>query len=64
VVEVVIRHSKNECRLGKNYLLGTEGDKINALLCGWATISADYSGFLFFGFTKFFLPDRSTAQPT
>jgi IS5 family transposase len=34
VVEAVIGHSKNECRLGRNYLLGIEGDKINALLCG------------------------------
>lgn len=34
VVEAVIGHSKNECRLARNYLLGTEGDKINALLCG------------------------------
>ena len=34
VVEAVIGHSKNECRLARNYLLGVEGDKINALLCG------------------------------
>lgn len=34
VVEAVIGHSKNECRLAKNYLLGVEGDKINAILCG------------------------------
>jgi len=34
VVEAVIGHSKNECRLARNYLLGTEGDKINALLSG------------------------------
>jgi len=34
VVEAVIGHSKNECRLSRNHLLGTEGDKINALLCG------------------------------
>jgi IS5 family transposase len=34
VVEAVIGHSKNECRLARNYLLGTEGDRINALLCG------------------------------
>jgi len=35
VVEAVIVHSKNECRLARNYLLGVEGDKINAILCGW-----------------------------
>jgi len=34
VVEAVIGHSKNECRLARNYLLGAEGDKINALLSG------------------------------
>ena len=34
VVEAVIGHTKNECRLARNYLLGTEGDRINALLCG------------------------------
>jgi len=34
VVEAVIGHSKNECRLAKNYLLGTEGDRLNAILCG------------------------------
>jgi IS5 family transposase len=25
---------KNDGRLGRNYLLGVEGDKINAILCG------------------------------
>ena len=34
VVEAVIGHSKNECRLARNHLLGTDGDKINAILCG------------------------------
>lgn len=34
VVEAVIGHSKNECRLARNYLLGAEGDKVNAILCG------------------------------
>jgi IS5 family transposase len=34
LVEAVIGHSKNEYRLAMNYLLGIEGDKINALLCG------------------------------
>lgn len=34
VIEAVIGHGKNECRLGRNYLLGEEGDRINAILCG------------------------------
>jgi len=34
VVEAVIGHSKNGCRLARNHLLGTEGDKINAILRG------------------------------
>ena len=34
VVEAVIGHSKNECRLARNHLLGSEGDRINAILCG------------------------------
>jgi IS5 family transposase len=34
VVEAVIGHIKNECRLAGKYLLGVEGDKINALLSG------------------------------
>jgi IS5 family transposase len=34
VVEAVIGHSRNECRLVRNYLWGSEGDKINAILCG------------------------------
>jgi len=34
VVEAVISHSKNECRLARNYLLGSEGDRVNAILCG------------------------------
>jgi len=33
-IEAVIGHSKNECRLGRNYLLGVEGDRINAILSG------------------------------
>ncbi|MBI4383314.1 MAG: hypothetical protein HY579_04690 [Nitrospinae bacterium] len=31
-IEPVIGHMKNDGRLGRNYLLGKEGDKINALL--------------------------------
>jgi len=33
-IEPVIGHMKNDGRLGRNYLLGVEGDKINAILCG------------------------------
>lgn len=33
-IEPVIGHMKNDGRLGRNYLLGKEGDKMNALLCG------------------------------
>jgi IS5 family transposase len=31
-IEPMIGHAKNDGRLGRNYLLGTAGDKINALL--------------------------------
>jgi IS5 family transposase len=33
-IEPVIGHMKNNGRLGRNYLLGQEGDRINAILCG------------------------------
>ena len=33
-IEPVIGHMKNDGRLGRNYLLGQEGDRINAILCG------------------------------
>ncbi len=33
-IEPVIGHMKNDGRLGRNYLLGKEGDKMNAVLCG------------------------------
>ena len=33
-VEPMIGHMKNDGKLGRNYLLGTLGDAINALLCG------------------------------
>jgi len=33
-VEPVIGHMKTDGKLGRNYLLGGLGDKINALLCG------------------------------
>ncbi len=38
VVEPVIGHLKNDCRLGRNYLHGAIGDKINAIL-----VSAGYN---------------------
>ena len=33
-IEPVIGHMKTDGRLGRNYLLGVEGDRINAILCG------------------------------
>ena len=33
-IEPVIGHMKTDGRLGRNYLLGKEGDKMNAILCG------------------------------
>lgn len=33
-VEPVIGHMKSDGRLAQNFLKGTEGDAINALLCG------------------------------
>ncbi|MFA5864954.1 MAG: IS5 family transposase [Phycisphaerae bacterium] len=33
-IEPVIGHAKSECRLGRNYLKGQEGDKMNAILVG------------------------------
>ena len=33
-IEAVIGHSKTDGRLGRNYLHGREGDKINAILSG------------------------------
>jgi IS5 family transposase len=34
VIEPVIGHVKQDCRLARNYLKGTEGDRMNAILCG------------------------------
>ena len=42
-IEPVIGHMKADGKLGRNYLGGTLGDKINALLCGAGT-SASSSG--------------------
>lgn len=33
-IEPVIGHMKNEHRMGRNYLAGTQGDAINAILAG------------------------------
>ena len=33
-IEPVIGHMKSDGRLGRNYLIGKEGDRINAILCG------------------------------
>lgn len=33
-IEPVIGHMKNDGRLDRNYLLGQEGDRMNAILCG------------------------------
>jgi len=33
-IEPIIGHMKNDGRLGRNYLLGEEGDRMNAILCG------------------------------
>lgn len=33
-IEPLIGHMKNNGRLDRNYLLGVEGDEINAILCG------------------------------
>ncbi len=33
-IEAVIGHAKTDGRLGRNYLHGREGDKINAILSG------------------------------
>lgn len=58
VVEAVIGHSKNECRLARNYLLGVEGDKVNAILagCGY-NIRRLLRAFLFWLY-KFLLASR------
>lgn len=50
VVEPLIRHLKNEGRLGRNYLLGIEGDKINVLMA-----AAGYNFKLILRWLKFLL---------
>ncbi|MHC4485330.1 MAG: hypothetical protein ACYTBX_18895 [Planctomycetota bacterium] len=63
-VEAVVGHSKNECRLAKNYLLGVEGDKINAILCGCGYNIHGLLRFFIFGFTEFSFLNGPIAQPT
>lgn len=35
-IEAVIGHTKNDSRMDRNHLLGKEGDRVNAILCGCA----------------------------
>jgi len=50
-IEPVIGHMKNDGRLGRNYLLGQEGDRMNAILCGAGhNIRKLLRAFLFFLF--------------
>lgn len=51
VVEPLIGHMKNEGRLGRNYLDGKLGDKLNALLVG-----AGYNFKLILQWLRIFLP--------
>ncbi len=59
-IEPVIGHMKNDGRLGRNYLLGEEGDKINAVLCGAGhNMRKLLRAFLFFLFGWRFYEDLS-----
>ncbi len=58
-IEPIIGHLKSDNRMGRNYLKGDEGDKINALLCGCGAnirklIAAFFLSFILF--TK--LPEK------
>lgn len=55
-VEPVIGHLKNEGRLGRNYLLGRQGDKINALM-----VAAGYNFKLLLRWLRFLLSFIFTA---
>jgi len=51
----VIGHMKNHGRLGRNYLLGEEGDRMNATLSGaWHNIRKLLRAFLLFLFWRLF----------
>ena len=61
-IEPVIGHMKNDGRLGRNYLLGQEGDRINAILCGAGhNIRKLIKAFLFFLFWWLF---KTRFRPT
>jgi len=50
-IEPIIGHMKNDGRLGRNYLLGEEGDRMNAILCGTGhNMRKLLTAFLFFLF--------------
>jgi IS5 family transposase len=52
-IEPVIGHMKNDGRLGRNYLHGKEGDKMNAILCGAGhNMRKLLAAFLFFLFGR------------
>ena len=54
-IEPIIGHMKNDGRLRRNYLLGEDGDQINALLCGAGqNLRKLLVAFLFFLFYKLF----------
>ena len=46
-MEPEIGHLKNDGRLGRNYLKGTLGDKLNAVLCGCGQNIRKLLAFLF-----------------
>ncbi len=59
-IEPVIGHMKNDGRLGRNYLLGKVGDRINAVLCGAGhNMRKLLRAFLFFLFGWRFYEDLS-----
>ena len=61
-IEPVIGHMKNDGRLGRNYLLGQEGDRINAILCGAGhNIRKLLRAFLLFLFRRLF---KNRFQPS
>lgn len=54
-IEPIIGHMKNDGRLKRNYLLGAEGDQINAILCGAGqNLRKLLAAFLFFLFYRLF----------
>jgi transposase, IS5 family len=61
-IEPVIGHLKSDTRLGRNYLLGEEGDRINAILsgCGFNVRKLLRAFFLFL----FFWFDSGSTNPT